>query len=158
MIPYSKYSPTQFDIRGLGLPERRDWLVAPCILTRDSEALETSNFECLRRELGVQDGDTEDAEEHSFNHWACGWFNIILVKPGSKAAATAQECEAKLADYAVLDEDDYSEREYEEKCNSADFSWRAASYRDRIAECARVGASIFAARRDERPDCAFLDC
>jgi len=50
-------------------------------------------------------------EVHRFGHWACGWFEIILVRPDTNAAKTAEEIEAALADYPILDECDHSERE-----------------------------------------------
>ena len=47
-------------------------------------------------------------------HWACGWFEIIIVQPGTKSEEIGNDIEARLEDYPYLDEDDVSNREYEE--------------------------------------------
>lgn len=107
MITYSKFRPSGFDTAGLNLPERQEWLVAPCGRNRDSSVLDESNFEACLTGLG-QEG--EDVEVHRFGHWACGWFEIILVRPGSAAEVDALDTESALADYPVLDDSDYSER------------------------------------------------
>jgi len=52
-------------------------------------------------------------EVHRFGHWACGWFEIILVRPGTNAAKKAEEIEARLVVCLFLDECDHSEREME---------------------------------------------
>ena len=112
METYSKFRPTQFDPAGLALPDQQQWLVVPVIQTRDSEPLEQSNFATALKMLDP-DEDSEDVETHSFNHWGPGWFDIIIVKPDTPAAKTAEEIEASLADYPVLDDEDYSRREWE---------------------------------------------
>ena len=53
-----------------------------------------------------------DFEIHRFGHWACGWFEIMIVRPGSQCAKQAQAIESALAGYPVLDEDDFSDREH----------------------------------------------
>ena len=50
---------------------------------------------------------------------------------------------AKLADYPVLDEEDWSRREFEAQCET----WENAGLQGRIDYCRRAGISIFAARR-----------
>jgi hypothetical protein len=111
MKTYREWSPTGFDMRGLNLHDRQEWSVAPCILTRDSDNLETSNWHAIRIALRDVDPSGDTWEEHAFNHWACGWFAIILVRPASAAHTTAEDCERRLCDYPILDENDYSERE-----------------------------------------------
>lgn len=117
---YADFKPTPFDATGLGLPDQQDWGVAPVAQTRDSDALEQSNFETflnMLRECGESEGDGTDGETwevHRFGHWGPGWFEVVLVKPGSKAYAIAVDCARALENYPVLDDQDFSNREHEE--------------------------------------------
>lgn len=138
---YRDYRPTAFDPRGLGLDDRQTWLVAGVIQTRDSGVLDQSNFACYLAGLG---GESKTVEVHRFGHWGPGWFEIILIDPNSPAAETARELEASLEDYPVLDEMDWSRREYE----ATHEAWEGMSMRERIEACSRAGVSIFAARHD----------
>jgi hypothetical protein len=52
-----------------------------------------------------------------------------------------------LANYAVLSDEDHSEREFEAMCEA----WEQADLRDRIYYLNKARQSIFAARRDELP-------
>src|SRR5690349_11232303 len=106
MKPYREFRPTGFDPRGLALDDQQDWLVLPCTRNRDSDCLTESNFDAALKQLG---GESDDCEVHRFRHWACGWFEIIIVRPGSAAEKEAHEIEAALDDYPVLDEMDLSE-------------------------------------------------
>lgn len=97
----------------IGSHERDHWLIV-LGRNRDSDILANSNFECALEELG---SESEDVEVHSFGHWACGWFELILICPGPrKVVATAEDIRKRLEDYPILDESDYSEREYESYC------------------------------------------
>lgn len=109
MQKYATFRPTPFDCAGLGAMDRQEWLVAPVVRNRDSGPLEESNFESALQALG---GESRDVEIHRFGHWGPGWFEIILVKPGSEAERVALELENSLADYPVLDEQDLSAREW----------------------------------------------
>lgn len=119
---YSEWSPTQFDRRGLGCDDRQDWLVAPCSQTRDSDALDRSNFAVMSERLRQADTcaseseDYSDHEVHRFGHWGPGWFEIVLVRPGSVCHVAALEMAAALADSPVLCEEHFGELEYEEAC------------------------------------------
>ena len=144
MQTYAKFIPTPFDRAGAFLSERQDWLVVPCGRNRDSGPLEESNFHVALEHLG---GESDDVEVHRFGHWGVGWFEILLVRPDSHTARLAEEIESALAEYGVLDETDFSQRETE----CAAESWQALNLRDRITQCKRDGVSIFAARRDELP-------
>lgn len=121
MRRYGNHRPTQFDHHLEILTDdgtsREDWLVAPVSRTRDSGCLDESNFACLLKELG---GESDDVEVHRFGHWGPGWYEIILIRPGSKAQQAAEECESALADYPVLNDMDLSERETE----AANDVWR----------------------------------
>lgn len=81
--------------------------------TRDSDALTRSNFECALKELGgVNDYAVVVTYER---HWACGWLETILIhKTNTQALKIADDILWSLADYPVLDEEHYSELEYEE--------------------------------------------
>lgn len=105
MIQYKDFRPSGFDVRGLGLPDRQDWYVVKVTQTRDSEAIERSNFavaELIFEEVSSE--DSEDYENHRFNHWACGWFEILLVRPNSKCYEKALIIEHALEDYTILSE------------------------------------------------------
>lgn len=158
METYSKFRPTGFDARGAFLDDRQDWLVVPVSVTRDSGILDQSNFEtacALVSDASVADNELS-FETHRFGHWGPGWFEILIVRPGSAAAVAAADIESRLADYPVLDDDDHSEREYD----YAQETWANMSVRDRvevIQEHGR-GVSIFAARHDSIPhdDCGRI--
>ena len=45
MQTYREYSPTSFDVKGLALDDRQDWLVLGVSKTRDSEPRALSNFD-----------------------------------------------------------------------------------------------------------------
>lgn len=90
--------------------EYDDWLIAPCVLTRDSDCLEQSNWYVQLRSLG---GESETVQVHRFSHWACGWLDRLLINPADSAAiAEAEQIKRDLADYPALDETDWSEREH----------------------------------------------
>lgn len=107
MITYAQFRPTACDAKGLGLEERQHWLVVPVSESRDSGALERSNFRTAQKSL-------PNAERHEFGHWACGWFAILLVEPDTADAKAAEEIECALADYPVLCDEDFSELEEED--------------------------------------------
>jgi len=108
---YREFSPTQFDCKGLALPDRQDWIVAPVSQTRDSEAIDASNFAVTLSQLG---GESDTVEMHRFGHWGPGWFEIIIIDPTDTArVAIAEDIESALSDYPVLDDSDVSNREYE---------------------------------------------
>lgn len=118
MIRYKDFRPTQHDSSGLGVPQYQDWFVGPCSVTRDSQALEISNFETLKKAVQKADPHGTDHDTPRFGHWGPGWFEIILVRPDSYAYAVALECEEALENYPVLDEMDLSIREGEESVDA----------------------------------------
>ena len=88
--------------------------------TRDSEALERSNFKSALAELG---GEKDGVIVARFNHWAVGWVETIMVHKDAKdKVAILQDIENRMADYPVLDEEDYSDIEMEEYRQDYD-SW-----------------------------------
>ena len=128
MIPYGKYRPTGFDPSGLGLEGRQDWLVVGIPYNRDSGVLDESNWVTARKALLSGLDETDTCEEHEFGHWACGWFRLLLVKPGSKAEQCARELEAALDNYPILNDDDHSEREQV----AADELWQCMRFPERV--------------------------
>ena len=123
MKTYGNWAPTPFDTKGLHLTDgedRDDWLVAPIILTRDSDALSRSNWRVVLAALQRAAGESEDIEVHRFGHWGCGWLEICLIRPGTTAQKEADRWKRKLEDYPIASEDDLSREEAEE----ADLTWK----------------------------------
>jgi hypothetical protein len=127
---YSNFAPTGFDPSGAFLPDRQDWLLAPVSQTRDSDCLTRSNFAQCLEALG---GEGDDVEAHRFGHWGPGWFEIILVRPDSEAHAKAVEIADRLADYSILDEEDFSSREWEEKQEDWE-NWARKDFIDKLVK------------------------
>tara|TARA_B100000745_G_scaffold271852_1_gene199463 strand:+ start:781 stop:1314 length:534 start_codon:yes stop_codon:yes gene_type:complete len=86
-----------------------DWEILPVALSRDSGLVDTSNWDTAVGDLKELDG----FDIHRFNHWACGWYEIIIVRPGSEAYTRALELVESLENYPLLDEEDHNNREYE---------------------------------------------
>lgn len=110
---YKDFAPTGFDARGLnaddtGIGEFRVLLSR----TRDSDALEESNFRVALKSLG---GESEHVQVHRFNHWACGWFELLLVSPNApdEIRKEAGKITSSLSEYPILDEMDFSGLEIE---------------------------------------------
>jgi hypothetical protein len=64
----------------------------------------------FKGKLPTEEG--EDWEIHRFGHWGRGWFEIILIRPGTETARIAQELADSLEAYPILDESDWSETEH----------------------------------------------
>lgn len=117
MERYGDFQPTPFDSRSNfmafdreGLDSIEGWFIL-LGRNRDSDLLAESNFACALESLG---GEGEDVQVHRFGHWACGWYELLLVRPDTEACRKAEEIESALSDYPVLDDSDFSEREMEE--------------------------------------------
>ena len=112
------FNPSGLDSEANYAGDRPDpcWL---CLMThnRDSELLTESNWDTALQQLG---GEGDDVQIFRFGHWACGWWEALTVKAGTQSETVAQEIADALADYPVLDEEDFSEREQSE----ADRAWR----------------------------------
>ena len=146
MQTYKAYAPTSYDHSGGFLPDRQDWLVAPVVQTRDSEVLDRSNFVSFLAAIG---GESDTVEVHQFGHWGPGWYEIILIRQWSLASFTANEIALALEDYPVVDEQAYSDLEYEETCEY----WDNMGLSERVETCQRADVTVFAARRDNPYDC-----
>lgn len=146
MQTYKNFRPTQYDSH-IDLDDRDDWLIGPCVHNRDSDILTKANWKAFNQimwEARSTNADENDYEVHGFNHWANGWFEIVLIKPGSLAAIKAQECEDRLENYPILDDDLHSDMEDEAVYEY----WKTMSLRERIEVCKKGNVSIFAARKD----------
>ena len=98
---------------------------------RDSGLLDQSNADAITEAMTpFTDGDDPDVVMESHNHWAVGHvdgFSIRVYRDGqiTEAFRTYHDLAERLADYPVLDEEDYSRREYEATLeNLTDAAWR----------------------------------
>jgi hypothetical protein len=86
---------------------------------RDSGLLDQSNAGVITKKLEpFTDGDDPDVVFESHGHWAVGHidgFSIRVVKDGeiTPAFKVYHELAERMADYPILDESDYSQREYD---------------------------------------------
>ena len=86
---------------------------------RDSDLLDQSNADAIDKALApFTEGDNPDVRAEHHGHWACGWIDgyaIHVYRNGqiTEAFRAYHELAARLADYPVLDEEDFSRREYE---------------------------------------------
>ncbi len=86
---------------------------------RDSGLLDLSNAAAIAKALEpFTEGDDPDVIEESHSHWAVGHiegFAIRVFRDGqiTEAFKAYHELAERMDNYPVLDESDYSEREYE---------------------------------------------
>ena len=97
---------------------------------RDSSALDRSNFAAMLTALG---GESDIVTVVRESHWAVGWVEWIAIEADGSAESDtalqiADELAASLEDYPVLDENAWSELEWEE----AACHWDRLSPRDRV--------------------------
>lgn len=78
--------------------------------SRDSDCLTESNWEVALEQLG---GESEQVQIHRFGHWACGWWEALVVKEGTDQHRIAQEITSFLSDYPVLDDEHFTQKEME---------------------------------------------
>lgn len=89
-----------------------------CGQSRDSDALERSNFACMLKALG---GESETVEVVRETHWAVGWVEWIAIhQDDEKALQIADDITGELKDYPVIDEEHFSGVEQED----ADLTWK----------------------------------
>lgn len=132
--------------------------------TRDSGPLEQSNFQTVLAQLKTLpevevdnniNGDTEPVPGVQVvreRHFLCGWIEWVAIhESNTKALELADQLMTQLESYTILDEEDYSRLEYNQKCDYWDFM----SMQDRIDVCAESGISIFAARCKTPPSQVF---
>lgn len=148
---YDGWAPTAHDTKGLcstNDPEDGpcgSWYVAPCGHNRDSGYGTEANWEAVGEILAKVDPEGSDVQEHRFEHWGPGWFEIRLVRPGTQAAKAAQETYDALQDYPIVCESKWSEKEWE----AAHYDWQHMGLKDRVELCSRCGVNIMAARHED---------
>src|SRR6266446_1809768 len=131
--------------------DKENWAII-YLSNRDSGLADKSNEAVILKALAPwtgwhKDGDTVETISH--NHWAVGYVDGILIRVYTynkcfleltDAFRTYAELHMRLADYPLLDEDDYSEREYTATvesilqvgknmvCNDAPESWPGEAF------------------------------
>lgn len=122
---------------------------------RDSNLLENSNYECILRELQQADKNKKYVYDFRANHWGFGWVEYIIVRKAAPDHITNLVCEilGALSDYPILDESDYSEREYNYICDH----WQGLSLQEKIELCKEHNISIFSARKNNPFEISDID-
>jgi hypothetical protein len=109
MQKYKEFSPTAFDSKanylGDSLEDQQDWLIV-LGQNRDSDLVSECNFTLALELLG---NENENVQVHRFGHWACGWYEVILVRPDTNEHTIAENIRKNLDDYPILDDDVYSD-------------------------------------------------
>ena len=91
---------------------------------RDSGLLDQSNAAAIEKILEpLTDGDDPDVVAEHHGHWACGWvdgYSIRVYRGGEITPAFRAYAEIldRIENYPILDEEDYSAREYEATCEN----------------------------------------
>ena len=82
---FQEYQPTSLDSSdnylGDNLDDHQNWYVSNIGLNRDSNLLDQSNFECFTQALKDIEPEGDHWQKHRFDHWACGWFEILILNP-----------------------------------------------------------------------------
>ena len=120
--------------RGYDLEDADRWAIW-YTTHRDAGLLDQSNEQAINERLEqFTEGDDPDIVFESHSHWAVGHvdgFSVRVYRPdGTITDAFEEFCKIKerLEDYPVLDEQDYSEREYTATLeNYASEMWRHSS-------------------------------
>ena len=145
----TKMTPTidQLDLEDAAKEAVGNWMHFDCFSWHHSSEIEDADQFCLvythNRDSGLVDQSNAEAiaeamkpfldrdvlEEHD-RHWAVGWvsgYAIRVYRRGrvTKAFRTWHELQSRLADYSLLDEDDYFSRYYEATIeNIGQAAWR----------------------------------
>ncbi len=98
---------------------------------RDSGLLDQSNATQIRKGLqSFTEGDDPDVIEESHNHWVVGYidgFSLRVFRDGeiTEAFRTFHQLMESLANYPILNDEDFSNREYEATVeNIVSAAWR----------------------------------
>lgn len=106
---------------------------------RDSGLLDQSNADAIEEAMQpFTEGRNPDVVAEHHHHWAVGWIDglsIRVYRRGkiTKAFGAYHELAQRLTDYPVLDEEDYSRREYEATLEKPARRGMAAERRIRLA-------------------------
>lgn len=135
---YKDFAPTAMDAKGLNGDEHgiSYWYVV-ARMTRDDDSVRRSNFRVLQRDA---ERACVDVETHTFSHWACGHFDLLLCRDDDAGTAWATAWAKALADYPIADDDDHSMLKHDDKRESWE-SWARCAV-VRIATRALDGVSI----------------
>jgi hypothetical protein len=96
---------------------------------RDSSILEQSNSAAIQAMIKEAEL-TEDFETCHFNHWAVGWIDELAIRLvtedgiNTRALVFFQNILDQLADYPILNEDDWSNREYEDTLDTLESCYK----------------------------------
>ena len=99
-------------------------------VTRDSSLLEESNGAAIDKLLQpFIDSDSPNIMSESHNHWACGWIDGYAIKVYDDSGFTPEflaiaDIKRRLENYPILDEGDYSRREYDATIENIRDSYR----------------------------------
>lgn len=108
------------------------WGFAPIGVHRDSDLMTQSNFAYALKEL--RKVSYKSVEVMHTSHCLVGWYDHLMVRvTAKKTMERLMEIVERLEDYPVLDEDDLSNREYEQACNAYD-SWARSDVAKAIEE------------------------
>ena len=110
-----------------------NWCIVYC-QHRDSGLIDESNAHVIEQEMmKFTEGDDPDVVPENHSHWLVGTvegFSIRVYKDDEITPAFTRyvELQNALEDYPILDQDDYSTREYEATLeNIDDASWHVKS-------------------------------
>lgn len=126
------------------------WYSAGFGQSRDSDTLEASNFSVAYETLKALSTDLDNEPTVQIvreGHWAVGWVEWIAVhESNTQALDTARELCNRANDYPVLDESDWSAREW----NTANDYWASESLNGRLRWLKDYAPKVpcFAARHD----------
>ena len=87
---------------------------------RDANTLTRANWESACKSLDAD--NSPHVSIHGFTHWACGWYELLIVAPDAPESVlkVAAEIICALADYPVLDDELYSQMEHDERAEYLD--------------------------------------
>jgi len=117
---------------------------------RDSSILEDTNYNIILDTLKKIDTEVYDFRAH---HWACGWVEYIILPQNASLDAIIEAAQiiSDLSDYPIIDDQAYSDAQYEVVCDY----WDNMRIRERVEYCRDSGESIFAARSKAIPSGVF---
>jgi len=110
------------------------WIVAPCTRHRESELADQSNWDAHLEALSAADPSGEGFEVVRVGNPFTGWGEHVMVSPD--LAHVVEALRERLENYPLLNEDDYSARQWELACESWD-----VSRSERVRMCEYVGVS-----------------
>jgi len=125
---------------------------------RDSSIMAECNYTEIFRSLSQLARMLEQSDKvYDFraNHWAVGWVEYIIVRHDAHPDILEEAAEyiCLLTAYPCLDEETYSERQFDAILDY----WENCSLRERVDYCRDNDVSIFAARPNQPIPSAVFD-